>query len=175
MASPNDNTVLVDGDQIQRNINNGFQDLTLNEHAFCLNYVVHYDERRAASESGYSKSHGARLLRKPLIAACIKWMQENRQIANHVTEEMIRTCLLNLVPKLSGDEEIPVVTKDGFTVMARKFHSSELLNLLKMLREMADDYKGVKIDLNMNETFASIVARHRKETDAGSGPDTTSD
>jgi phage terminase small subunit len=168
MATSANDPVLVNGELIKRNIANGFEDLTLNERAFGLNYLVHYDERRAASECGYSKQHGARLLRKPLVAAFIKWLQDEQQIANIVTEEMVRTSLLNLIPRLSGEEDIPIVTKDGFTVMARKFHGTELISVLKVLREMADDYKGVKIDLSLDETFASIVDNHRKQTDAGS-------
>ena len=127
--------------QIERNRKNGFEDLTLPERAFAHQYIIDYDHRRAAVDTGFGADAGIRLVRKPLIAAYIKALQDEDLVADTITRDFVRAQMLNLLPKLMGDEEIPVVLSNGANILARKFHAGEANALLRELAKAVDFYE----------------------------------
>ena len=76
-----------------------------------------------------------------MIAAYISYLQEESNVADIITNDFIRTQFLNLIPILSGQVDIPMVLANGQQLEAKKFHSSELISVLKELAKSTKFYE----------------------------------
>lgn len=136
---------------------NNFADLPLNKRAFALSYIMSYNHREAAKEAGFVPDRGISLLRDPMISAFIAHLQDEIHISNVVTADFVRHHMVSLIPKLSGEEEVPMVLPNGEEIIAKKFHSGELINLLKELAKSTKFYEdgsgqgngGVTVNINV--------------------------
>lgn len=142
---------------IDRNKNNGWQDLDPRERAFALEYLVHYSHRKAAEKAGYSASAGISLIRRPLVAAFIRDLQDHQSVTNIVTEDFVRNLWLTLLPKLMGEEEVPMVTSQGEAFTAKKFHASEVNSVIKELAKSTDFYKAEEGGTNLADVLAALA------------------
>ena len=127
---------------IERNEKSDWSDLEPRERAFAYSYLTDYNHRRAANDVGLGADAGIRYLRRPLVSAFIQFLQERSHIANTITDDFVRTQMLNLLPKLLGQEPVPLVDKDGGEFDALKFHPSESVNLLRELAKSTKFYEG---------------------------------
>lgn len=141
MAITDNLTVEEARELIDRNRKQGWPDLDLGERAFALEYITDYNHRRAARETGWSPDHGLKLIRRPLVVAFIKDLQDKQSISNIVTEDFVRNMWLSILPKLMGDEEVPMVTAQGEQFRANKFHASEVNAALRELAKSTSFYK----------------------------------
>ncbi|MCK5609670.1 hypothetical protein KAR91_47795 [Candidatus Pacearchaeota archaeon] len=128
---------------IERNKKEGWPDLPPQRRAFALRYIIDYDHRESAKEAGLNENYALKYIREPLTSAYISYLQEEANISNVITNDFIRTQFLNLIPMLSGQVEVPmIVGKDGDAVSAKKFHSNELISVLKELAKSTKFYEG---------------------------------
>ncbi|REK56689.1 MAG: hypothetical protein DWQ49_09975 [Bacteroidetes bacterium] len=167
MADSDDNQQIIPIDDtqnvIERNKLDGWVDLDSKRKAFAMRYIIDYDHRTAAEESGFSPNIAMSLLREPLTAAFISELQKEKGLSNIVTSDFIKTQFVNLIPYLSGQIEVPIVTGSGEQIEARKFYPGELVNVLKELAKSTKFYedgssdKGVtNIQINMGDLVGDI-------------------
>ncbi len=141
---------------IERNRREDWPDLTPEKRAFALVYVVSYNHRDAASSAGLSPDSGIRLIRDPLVSAYIREIQDKDLVSNLITEDFVRTHMVNLLPKLLGQEEVPLVDKDGSQISVKKFHPTDAVNLLKELAKSTKFYEegsgqgGNQVNVNID-------------------------
>lgn len=131
----------INKELIDRNIESNFADLEPQKRAFALSYVIDYDHRRAAMEAGIKPNRGFSLLRDPLVSAFIKFLQDELQISNIITADFIKAQYLALIPKLAGQEDIPIILPDGEQIEGKKFYPGELTNVLKELAKSTKFYE----------------------------------
>lgn len=140
--------------QLTYNKENDWPDLDLQYRAFALDYVTHYDHMKAATNAGFSANSGLSILRKPLVSAFVAHLQSQTFVSNVITEDFIRAQWLNLIPKLAGQEEVPIVTGTGEQVYAEKFYPGELNNLLKEMAKTTKIYDegsgGSQVNVQIN-------------------------
>lgn len=146
---------------IERNKQNGWEDLTAQRKAFAMYYLASYDHRDAAKKVKFSADFGTSLIREPLLSAYIAELQGQDLISNIVTEDFVRTQWLNLIPILSGQVEIPLgVNADGDQLNGKQFNAAALNATIKELAKTTKIYEEgsggsgqVNVQINMGALF----------------------
>ena len=143
MADTDGNQALkiISNDEIELAKADNFSNLEPKRRAFALRYILDYNHRKAAEEVGFSADYGITLLREPMIAAMISYLQEETQIANIITTDFVKTQFLNIIPMLAGEVEVPHVLPDGQEKDVKKFFPGELVNVLKELAKSTKFYE----------------------------------
>lgn len=147
---------------IARNKREDWPDLTPEKRAFALVYVVNYSHRDAAISVGLPANRGINLIRDPLVAAFIKDIQDKDLIPNLITEDFVRTHMVNLLPKLLGEEEVSLIDKEGEEFSAKKFHAADAVSLLKELAKSTKFYEdgsggGGGNNVNVNIDLSALL------------------
>ena len=104
--------------------------LTHQERMFISRYLMDYDERQAAQAVGLPLHEGLSLLRSPRVVKEIKDRVVTRETLSLLGTDFAATQWLKILPKLFGDEAVPMVTKHGTEYMAKKFFASESVKAL---------------------------------------------
>lgn len=125
---------------VEQNRLNGWSDLSEAEQAFALSYIDTYTISTTASQLGFSASKCAAMLRNPLVLEFINDLQKHLSGRSVITKDFVNIQWLKLMPKLLGEESVPMVDKDGISYEAKKFHSSEAVSLLKELSKSTNFY-----------------------------------
>ena len=117
----------------------------------------------AAKEAGLSNQRGRLLLSNPLVRALIADLQKEQYQTNIITEELIRTKLLELLPKLMGEEEVPIVLSNGAMVMEKKFFPGEARAALESLGKSIGmtDHKTPVIPIQVIINTGDLVGETR--------------
>ena len=155
---------------IARNRESGWVDLSEREKAFAVEYTTNGFKHKAAAES-VGLSDGLRQLRKPLVGAFIAFLQESSLNAKMITQSFVEQKYLELLPKLMGEEEIPMVDlKTGETFHAKKLHSAEVVSVLRDLGkssgyiapEIGPGGSPVQVNINMGDFVGvpEVVIEH---------------
>jgi len=152
---------------IERNIGNGWEDIEPKRKAFALRYVVDYNHRQAAEDSGFSANSGLKLTREPLLSAFIGELQKQNHITNIITEDFIRTQWLGLIPLLMGEVEVPLgVDSEGDQLTGCKFHPSEMGNVLKEMAKTTkiyDEGSGQTGNVNVQINVGDLIGHGEVE------------
>jgi len=135
-------TLEISNDVIAHNMENGWPDLDPKRKAFCFYYIENYDHRDAAKRAGFSVSTGSKLLRETLVAAFIGACQEKLAERSIINRDFVNVQWLKLLPKIMGEEEVPMVTRDGDFYEAKKFHASEAVRIVGELSKSTNFYAG---------------------------------
>jgi len=153
---------------IERNKAAGWPDIEPKRKAFAMYYLIDYDTRKAAKKAKFAEKTGASLIREPLLSAYIAELQSQDLISNVVTEDFVRTQWLNLIPILSGQVEVPLgVDADGDQLNGKKFHASELNNVLKELAKSTKFYEegsggdgSVNVQINVGALLGNTEVKN---------------
>lgn len=123
---------------IERQRESNWPDLPTKERAFAHEYIIEYRHRDAAKQSGFSPDNGARLLRKPLVAAYIAYLQEMQLTSNIITKDFINAQYLRLYDMATGLEEQQLVTADGDEYKAKKTELGTAVNIVKEMSKSTE-------------------------------------
>ena len=151
---------------VRRNQEQGWPDLSEQKRAFALNYILDYNHRNAAQQVGLGAHVGLRTLRDPLVAAFVKHLQDEQATTNFITEDFIRAQYLALIPKLAGEEEVPIVLGDGREIDACKFFPGELTNVIKELAKSTkfyEDGSGQNAPVQVNIDMGALLGSKPEE------------
>lgn len=147
--------------QIQRHRETNWKDLDIDLKAFSYAYLESYNHRRAAEKIGVNPDKGISYIRNPIVTAFINHLQDQMGMSNIITEDFVRQQWLQLLPKLAGEEEIPILDKDGIQGTAKVFHAGALVSALKELSRSTKFYEngsgfsgGVNISLNLGSVMS---------------------
>lgn len=166
------NSLCSYSDDITRNIANGFQDLSAQKKAFAFAYLETYKIGEAAEQAGVSSTTGAKWFREPLVNAFITEIQSEYQRRSVVDADFVRTQWLQMLPKVMGDEAVPMVLNDGTQIEGRKFHASDATRVLTELSKSTKFYEGgsgnngaVSININLDAMGISTNVKTEKVID----------
>lgn len=135
---------------LETNRLNGFSDLSQAERLLALEYVKTGDRFEAAKAAGIAPNRILRTLRDPLVQEFIKYLNDQRQHYSLIDASFVEVQYLSLYGKLIGEEEVPIVDKDGFVLMRHKFHASESVAALRDIAKMSGVYKEEQSAVNVN-------------------------
>ena len=150
---------------IERNKQNGWEDLEPKRKAFAMYYLMDYDHRASAKKAKFSEDFGKSLIREPLLSAYISELQTQDLISNIVTEDFVRTQWLNMIPILSGRVDIALgVDADGTQLVGRQFNAGALNSVLKELAKSTKFYEEgsggsgqVNVQINMGALLGNNI------------------
>ena len=122
---------------------------------FAYYYIEEYNHRKAAERAGFQPARGLSLTREPVTAALIAYLQEQMQVRTAINTDFIRTKWAEILPKLMGEEEVPLIDKDGVSYTGKKFHASEAVRALTELSKSTKFYSegsgsGASVSINID-------------------------
>lgn len=115
----------------------GWPDITDQQKVFVVKYLTEFNYYKAAQESGLDSGAALRLLRDPLINAYVKHLRQGLEARELLTREMAAQNWIELIPRLKGEIEVPVVTKSGEVVNVKKYFAAELLRAISELSKIS--------------------------------------
>lgn len=154
----------VTTDYLARQKEGNWPDVDVAEKAFAYALLHNsYNVAKAATEANITLLKAKKLLRSPLVTAFIGALQETRHVTNIVTDDFVRSQYLKILPKLMGEESIPIVLGNGVSIEEKKFHSGEVVSVLKELGKATDFYKdgdtqsaGVQVVINVGDLLGNV-------------------
>lgn len=154
MPKESTDIIAFDVDLIERNRENGYQDLEEQRRAFCIEYTTNgYKHRDAAVSVGFSANIGICLKREPLVAAFIVDLQEKYLAESLVTKQSLDVYLDQLEDIAMGRVDIPIVTGAGEEIDVKKFHADLAM---KVYAERAKLHGIVQDDTKTAAVYVSI-------------------
>ncbi len=145
---------LVNKDLIERNRLTDWEDLSPEQRAFVFEYMQNgFNHREAARVTGFKPNNGFRMLRHPLVASYIQHLQEEQYERSLLTKSFVEAQYLEIIPKLKGNEEVPLVTGMGEEVFVKKFHSAEMVSVLRDLSKIS----GMQTEEKQNKNSVSVT------------------
>ena len=152
-------------DVIEEHRTDGWQHMDPTLKMFSFEYLNGYDHSAAAVKAGLPKESALKTLRNPLVQAFLQDVLEDRQIGTNITQDFVSTMWMRLLPKLMGEEEVPMVTAGGASIEAKKFFASESVGALREMSKSTKFYEdgsgqgglnlSIAIDANMSPQEAS--------------------
>lgn len=138
-------------DFVIRNKESGWADLDARDRAFCFHYIAEYDHRAAAEKVGYSPDRGRVLLRKPLNAAFIEYLQDQSVIPSLITKDYLDTQYMRLYEIAMGEAPAPRMDSMGGTVDAAVFNGDLAFKIIQEISKLNGHTPtpGAKIRLGM--------------------------
>lgn len=134
---------LVDYNELVKiNQDNGYESLSAQQKAFAHSYLESYSISESAESVGISPSTGSKWFRDPLVNAYIADIQAEYQRRSVVDADFVRTQWLKVLPKVLGEEEVPMILSDGTQIFGRKFHSADASKVLTELSKSTKFYDG---------------------------------
>ena len=123
---------------VDRNRQTGWKDLPESDRAFAIEYITNgFNYADAAETIGLARTSGIRKLRAPLVQGFIAYIQDQRAKASLITREFVEQQYLEILPKLKGEESVQLITPQGDSYEAKKFHSGEVVSVLRDLGKAA--------------------------------------
>lgn len=144
-----------------------FRDMEERDKAFAVEYLTNgFKHNNAAEAVGLSRASGLSKLRNPLVSRFIAKLQSDSNTAKLITQQFVEAQYLEILPKLKGEEDVEMVDlKSGESFMGKKFHSAEIVSVLRDLGKssgyIAPDVGGsggptVNVQINMGDLIGDI-------------------
>ncbi len=139
---------------IERNRGEKWECLEPHKRMFAIEYMRTMSHVMAAKNIGRA-GDGLRYLRDPLVLALISDLQEEYHQTNIITEYWIQAKLMELLPRVMGEEEIPIVLANGLEMTAKKFHASESKAVIDALGNSLTRENGININVSGKVTHSA--------------------
>lgn len=151
-------TLLPNSSLIESARANGYLALDPIHRNVAIEFVVSGQSIAALALSmGLTKNDVRKIINDPLTRAFIADLQA--EVAQHkiINAAWVETQVLAVWPKLTGEEEVDIVGKDGSQIKAKKFHSAEVTSILKHFSGNADQkgLGGTQVIINFGDMGVS--------------------
>lgn len=140
-------------DVIEQNKENGWPGVPAKTKVFCHEYSICFSLDAARKRVGISRDRASRLVRDPLVRAYIDSLVEELREETLFRREFVELEMMKLLDEVSGNVDMPSVTRDGEVFFAPHFNPSVKLQLLKEMKGSANAGSGeggAPINLNIN-------------------------
>jgi hypothetical protein len=125
---------------IEFNRANEWPDLDAQRQLFCMAYMEAYSLSGACSAAKIEPGTGRTWLREPLVLAFIGDLQAHLDSRTVISKDFVHLQWLKVLPKLMGEESVPMIDRAGREYDARRFHAAESVALIKELGKIAGVY-----------------------------------
>lgn len=149
---------------LEENRQNGFLDLSSQHKQFAFEYLKCYSHLQAADAVGIARNIALRTLKDPLVQAFIVYLNERKEHYTLIDASFIEVQYLSLYGKLIGEEDVPMVDKNGDCFVGRKFHAAEAVGALRDMAKSTKFFKegsgqgGVNINFDLSALGITTVA-----------------
>lgn len=158
---------------IARNRENGWPDIEPQHKGFALKYVEQYSIKDAASAVGIGVAKAKELLRQPLVMAYLNDIQDTLAQRSIINRDFINIQWLKLLPKVMGEEEIPIVdVKNGIAFSAKEFNANAAAKVLTELSKSTNFYadgSGGTASVTVNIDLSALGINSPTEKVIGNG------
>lgn len=120
---------------------NGFVSLSQKKRLFALEFIQSGSYLEAATAAEIEAPQAKRWLKDPLVSAFINYLNQQKEHYSLIDASFVEVQYLTLFTKLIGEEEVPLVDKDGIAYSAKKFHSSDAVACLRDLAKVSGHFK----------------------------------
>ena len=120
---------------------NGFLSLTQAQRNFAIEFTKCASHLEAADHAEIPRDKALRTLRDPLVACFINYLNQQKEHYSLIDASFIEVQYLGLLSKLMGEEEVPMLDKEGTPMKRKVFHSSEAVALLRDMAKISGHYK----------------------------------
>ena len=156
----------------------GWADFPLAYKLFANEYLKDYDRIRAAGVANISSAESCRLVRDPLMQSFMADLREEQMISTSITEDFVTTMWMRVLPKLMGEEAIPMVTADGTAITEKKFWPAATVSALREISKSTKFYaegsgegSGPNGGINVTVPVVNIHFSKVEEKKEGPGDD----
>lgn len=164
MAPTNDLVEKTETQQlIEYNREAGWPDILVEDKGIAVTFVqCSYSVKETADELNITQHKVRMAIKKPLVASYISALQADDHTINMVNKQFVASSMMRLIPKLMGEEDVPIVLKDGEEVWRKKFHAADLRAVLEYLGSHTDfksdtkggDTGGVNVQINFGDVMS---------------------
>lgn len=169
---------------LEKNRQNGFLDLQDQHKQFAQEFLRCYSHLQAADAAQIPRSIAMRVLNDPLVQCFLTYLREKKETYTLIDTAFVESQYLSLYGKLIGEEEVPMVDKDGVCFQGKKFHASEAVSALRDMAKSTKFFKegggsgGVNINFDLGalgikqatnqpiEVKAEVVSKDSDAVDA---------
>lgn len=120
---------------------NGFTALSQRDRRFALDFIQSGSYVEASKAAGVSTAVGRRLMRNPLVSAFISYLNQRQEHYSLIDAGFIETQYLSLFAKLIGEDDIPMVDKEGGQFQGKKFDGPAAVSALRDMAKISGHYK----------------------------------
>lgn len=151
------------GVNIERARADGWRILTPEQSKVAIEFVTSgMSIKQLAAHLGMPQAEIKRCLAQPVVRAFVSDLQA--EVAKHkiINRAWVENQILELWPKLTGEEEVDVVNmKEGISFKANKFHSAEIASIIKHFSGNEDQKKagGVQVVINFGQMGVDGTAK----------------
>lgn len=120
---------------------NGYSALSQRDRQFALEFIQTGSYVAAAKAVGVSSQTGARLLKDPLVSSFVNHLNQRKEHYSLIDASFIETQYLVLFAKLSGEEPVDFIDKDGCQQTGRKFDGPAAVSALRDMAKISGNYR----------------------------------
>ena len=134
---------------LKTQVDSGFPELSLAARQFAIEMIECRDHLLAADLAQIPRNQAMKMWRHPLVQAFMAYLNEKRTNYSLIDSSFIEVQYLSLFNKLMGNEEVPMVDKDGTAISRKKFHASEAVAALGAMAKAVDffgDSKPIRLE-----------------------------
>jgi hypothetical protein len=159
----------LDSPPVASNDLSAFLALSESEKALVTTFVdCGYSVAETAGELGVDAVIVRQALNRPAVKQAVLEVQEQIGDIDYVNEKWFRAQVTKMIPKLLGEEEVPIVTAQGERVTAYKFFPDIALKAMEMLVPRKTT-PGVVVNINninrlSDADLEKIAAKDRNRT-----------
>lgn len=131
-----------------------WQSLSSDEQAFVASYIENgYSMVAAAEALELEQAVTKKYWNNKSVRAAIAEVQAELDNIDFLNERWVKAQIIRLMPKVLGEESVPMVDKEGSASLAKKFFPAEAINLIKMVNDMGNVKDASKL-LNKGRIIA---------------------
>jgi predicted DNA-binding protein YlxM (UPF0122 family) len=146
---------------VETNRQNGWPDLTDQVRAIAMEYVASgYSMASVMKELDISRETVSRTLKQPLVKAYVAELQKDDYTSAMISRSFVQSSLLAMLPKLAGEEDVPMVDSNGDQIYRKKFFPGEMKGVLETLGKSTDFQQdqggtgGVNVQINFGDVLS---------------------
>ena len=130
-------------DLLEYNRSNNWPDVSPQHKVLVHEYSICGDLGAAAKAANMSRPLASRTLRDNLVRSYLDDIHADSRQDSIITRQFVELQYLEYLDQVNGDVEVPVVTRDGDVIMAKKFDSTGKLGALRDMAKFSGMEKNV--------------------------------
>jgi len=139
------------------NKQNGWPDVKSQHKVIVHEYAVAGNVSDAAKAGKVTKATVSKILRDPIVRGYLDFIWEDHRLDSILTRQFVELQYLDFLDQVNGDTEVPIVTKEGDSMMAKKFDATGKLGVLRDMSKFAgmedksgNSLGGVSVNIDLS-------------------------
>ena len=139
---------------------NGFTGLSQQKRLFALRFIEACSYVEAAEAADITPETGRRWLRDPLVSCFINYLNQQKEHYSLIDAGFIETQYLRLFAKLTGEEAVPFVNREGIESQVKRFDGAGAVAALRDMAKISGHYKE---DPKVKVEIGTVLSEEQKK------------